>query len=124
MVFADLLKQMVVKVDGAIGALIMGLDGIAIEQQLSEAGSEEGDRLAIIAAAYATLLRNSMRTSSDVGVGQLEELTIISGNMMLVIKLINSEYFLILALEAKGNIGRARFELRKAQLLIEEEFTF
>lgn len=125
MVFADLLKQMVVKVDGAIGALIMGLDGIPIEQQLSdEAGDEEGDRLAIIAAAYATLLRNSMRTSSDVGVGQLEELTIISGNMMLVIKLINSEYFLILALEAKGNIGRARFELRKAQLLIEEEFTF
>ena len=31
MVFADLLKQVLARVDGAIGALIMGLDGIAID---------------------------------------------------------------------------------------------
>jgi predicted regulator of Ras-like GTPase activity (Roadblock/LC7/MglB family) len=123
MIFADLLKQIVTKVDGAIGALIMGLDGIAIEQQIIDAERYD-NRLAMIAAAYATLLRNSMRTSSDVGVGQLQEMTIVAGNMMLVIKLINPEYFLLVALDAEGNIGRARFELRKAQLLLEEEFAF
>lgn len=123
MVFADLLKQIVAKVDGAIGALIMGLDGIAIEQQIVDAERHD-NRLSMIAAAYATLLRNSMRTSSDVGVGPLQEMSVISGNMMLVIKLINPEYFLLVALEHNGNIGRARFELRKAQLLLEEEFAF
>src|SRR5256885_13550438 len=95
--FADLLKQVVTRVDGTIGALIMGLDGIAIEQQIIDMERND-NRLAMIAAAYATLLRNSMRTSSDVGVGQLQEMTIISGNMLLVIKLINPEYFLLLAL--------------------------
>lgn len=123
MMFGDLLKQIVTKVDGAIGALIMGLDGIAIEQQIVDADRFD-NRLSMIAAAYATLLRNSMRTSSDVGVGQLQEMCVISGNMMLVIKLINPEYFLLIALEANGNIGRARFELKKAQLLLEEEFAF
>jgi predicted regulator of Ras-like GTPase activity (Roadblock/LC7/MglB family) len=123
MIFADLLKQIVTKVDGAIGALIMGLDGIAIEQQIVDAERHD-NRLSMIAAAYATLLRNSMRTSSDVGVGPLQEMSVISGNMMLVIKLINPEYFLLVALEHNGNIGRARFELRKAQLLLEEEFAF
>ena|ERR1051326_3529769 len=123
MVFADLLKQIVTRVDGAIGALIMGLDGIAIEQQIIDAERYD-NRLSMIAAAYATLLRNSMRTSSDVGVGQLQEMSVISGNMMLVIKLINPEYFLLVALDQNGNIGRARFELRKAQLLLEEEFAF
>jgi len=123
MVFADLLKQVLARVDGAIGALIMGLDGIAIEQQINDVEKYDS-RLSMIAAAYATLLRNSMRTSSDVGVGQLQEMTVISGNMMLVIKLINPEYFLLVALESNGNVGRARFELRKAQLLLEEEFAF
>lgn len=123
MVFADLLKQIVNRVDGAVGALIMGLDGIAIEQQIVDAERYD-NRLSMIAAAYATLLRNSMRTSSDVGVGQLQEMSVISGNMMLVIKLINPEYFLLIALDPNGNMGRARFELRKAQLLLEEEFAF
>lgn len=123
MVFSELLKQIVNKVEGAVGVLIMGLDGIAIEQQIEDSHNYDG-QLSIIAAAYATLLRNSMRTSSDVGVGALQEMTVISGNLTLVIKLINPEYFLLVALGPNGNIGRARFELRKAQLLLEEEFAF
>jgi predicted regulator of Ras-like GTPase activity (Roadblock/LC7/MglB family) len=123
MVFSELLKQIVNKVEGTVGVLIMGLDGIAIEQQIEDPRNYDG-QLSIIAAAYATLLRNSMRTSSDVGVGALQEMTVISGNLTLVIKLINPEYFLLIALGPNGNIGRARFELRKAQLLLEEEFAF
>jgi predicted regulator of Ras-like GTPase activity (Roadblock/LC7/MglB family) len=123
MMFGDVLKQVLDKVEGAIGALIMGLDGIAIEQQIIDPELYD-NRLSMIAAAYATLLRNSMRTSNDVGVGQLQEMSVISGNMILVIKLINPEYFLLIALHSDGNIGRARFELRKAQLLLEEEFAF
>ena len=123
MMFGDVLKQILDKVEGAIGALIMGLDGIAIEQQIIDPELYD-NRLSMIAAAYATLLRNSMRTSNDVGVGQLQEMSVISGNMILVIKLINPEYFLLIALHSDGNIGRARFELRKAQLLLEEEFAF
>src|SRR5437667_2061999 len=106
--FGEVLKQVMEKVDGAIGALIMGLDGIAIEQQIIDPERYDS-RLSMIAAAYATLLRNSMRTSSDVGVGQLQEMSVISGNMILVIKLINPEYFLLVALESNGNVGRARF---------------
>jgi predicted regulator of Ras-like GTPase activity (Roadblock/LC7/MglB family) len=123
MMFGELLKQIINKVEGAIGVLIMGLDGIAIEQNIIDP-EQYDNRLLMIAAAYATLLRNSMRTSSDIGVGQLQEMSVISGNMILVIKLINPEYFLLVALDANGNIGRARFELRKAQLLLEEEFAF
>jgi predicted regulator of Ras-like GTPase activity (Roadblock/LC7/MglB family) len=123
MVFADLLKQIMNRIDGAVGALIMGLDGIAIEQQLNDVDRND-TRLPMIAAAYATLLRNSMRTSADVGLGQLQEMTVISGNLTLVIKLINPEYFLLVALSHNGNVGRARFELKKAQLMLEEEFAF
>src|SRR5215468_318158 len=97
MVFGELLKQIIGKVEGAVGAMIMGLDGIAIEQQILEPEVNEA-KLSMVAAAYATLLRNSMRTSADVGVGPLQEMSVISENMTLVIKLINPEYFLMVAL--------------------------
>lgn len=54
MVFSELLKQIVNKVEGAVGVLIMGLDGIAIEQQIENTANYDG-QLSIIAAAYATL---------------------------------------------------------------------
>jgi predicted regulator of Ras-like GTPase activity (Roadblock/LC7/MglB family) len=123
MIFSALLKQILERVEGAVGAMIVGLDGIAIEQELSDPTANDG-RLSMIAASYATLLRNSMRTSFDAGVGSLQEMTVTSENMTLVIKLINPEYFLLISLKSTGNLGRARFELRKAQLLLEEEFAF
>lgn len=75
--FGEILKQMLGKVDGAIGALIMGLDGIAIKQRFSE-NVPRDSKLGMIAAAYATLLRNSMRTTKETGVGQLEEISVIA----------------------------------------------
>jgi predicted regulator of Ras-like GTPase activity (Roadblock/LC7/MglB family) len=120
--FSEVLKGIVSRVEGSLGALIMGLDGIPIEHIQNSVDPESTEKLTLVATSHATLLRNSMRMSSDVGVGSLNELTLISSEMTLVIKLINREYFVILALEPDGNLGRARFELRKAQLSLEEEF--
>lgn len=119
--FAELLRNILSRVEGSVGALIMGLDGIAVEQIQGDQPSV-GEKLNMVAAAHATLLKNSMRMSSDVGVGALNELTVMSSEMTLVMKLINREYFLLVAIHPEGNLGRARFELRKAQLRLEEEF--
>lgn len=118
--FSQLLKKIVERVEGSLGALIMGLDGIAVAQVSDQPSVVE--RLNMVAAAHATLIRNSMRMTSDVGVGALTELTVMSSEMTLVMKLINREYFLMIAIQPDGNLGRARFELRKAQLQLEEEF--
>lgn len=120
--FADLLRSIIGRVEGSLGALIMGLDGIAVEQ-VEVQKLEKSEALNMVAAAHATLLRNSMRLTSDVGVGALNELTVMSSDLTLVMKLINREYFLLIAIRPDGNLGRARFELRKAQLQIAEEFS-
>ncbi len=122
MTFSELLKGIVSRVEGSLGASIMGLDGIAIEQVQNPQEADSADKLTLVATSHATLLRNSMRMSSDVGVGSLNELTLISTEMILVIKLINREYFVVVAIRPEGNLGRARYELRKAQLALEEEF--
>jgi len=38
------------------------------------------------------------------------------------VRLLNRDYFLVLALSPDGNLGRGRFELRKAELQLAEEF--
>lgn len=122
MTFAELLEGILKRVEGGIGIAIMGLDGLAIEQVQSPSKTDLGERVALIATSHATLLRNTMRMASDTGVGSLNELTLMSDAFLLVVRLIGREYFIIIALGPDGNIGRARFELRKAHLLLEKEF--
>ncbi len=122
MTFTELLERILERVEGSIGIVIMGLDGLAIEHVQVPSKISLSERVALIATSHATLLRNTMRMASDTGVGLLNELTLMSDAFRLVVRLIGREYFIIIVLDPDGNIGRARFELRKAHLLLEKEF--
>jgi len=37
-------------------------------------------------------------------------------------RLINEDYFLVLALDPEGNFGRGRYELRRAEMILEQDF--
>jgi predicted regulator of Ras-like GTPase activity (Roadblock/LC7/MglB family) len=117
--FDETLRRIVETTDGAVGALIMGLDGICVAR--AEAGSEID--IDVVAAEYTTLLRKSMKNAEDAALGELRELVVTADRLAFLIKPITSEYFLLLVLGAHRGLGRARFELRKAQLLLEEEFS-
>jgi hypothetical protein len=39
-----------------------------------------------------------------------------------VMRLFNKDYFAVLALKPDGNLGRGRYELRKAELVLAKEF--
>lgn len=118
--FDETLKSIVANTDGAVGALIMGLDGISVARADASDSSIDID---VIAAEYTTLLRKSMRNTEDAALGSLRELVVAAEKFAFLIKPITTEYFLVLVLEAHGGLGRARFELRKAQLALEEEFS-
>jgi predicted regulator of Ras-like GTPase activity (Roadblock/LC7/MglB family) len=119
--FDETLKTIVTKTEGAVGAVIMGLDGISVAQAIARPGVPfEVDA---VAAEYTALLRKLMKTSEDASLGALQELIVASDRVAFLITTIASEYFLMLVLEPRNGIGRARFELRKAQLLLEEEFS-
>ena len=118
--FDETLRAIVSKTESAVGALIMGLDGIAVAR--ADAAGREVD-IDVVAAEYTTLLRKAIRTAEDAALGGLRELVIAADRFAFLIKPITAEYFLVLVLESPRGIGRARFELRKAQLALEEEFS-
>src|SRR5205814_2330965 len=109
------------RTEGAVGAVIMGLDGISVARVDAPGGSPID--IDVVAAEYTALLRKSMRTADDAGLGGLRELVVASDHLAFLITTITPEYFLLLVLEPRRGLGRARFELRKAQLILEEEFS-
>ena len=117
--FDELLESITGKVEGTLGAVVMGMDGISVEKCLPPRGSANIESLA---AEYTPLLRASSTASEDVGHGPLQELIVSTDSNIIAIRMITAEYFLLLLLNRDGNIGRARFELKKAKHALAKEF--
>jgi predicted regulator of Ras-like GTPase activity (Roadblock/LC7/MglB family) len=119
--FRELLETILDRTEGSLGALIMGTDGIAVEKALAEAGKDAN--LDIAAAEFTSLVRGAQRAGTDLGLGNLRELVVSLDDSIVLMRLLSHDYFVVLALTPEGNLGRGRFELRKAELQLAREFT-
>jgi predicted regulator of Ras-like GTPase activity (Roadblock/LC7/MglB family) len=119
--FKSLLESIMERTEGSLGALIMGLDGISVEKVLGDDGAEAN--LDVAAAEFTSLVRSSQRAGNDTGLGNLKELVISLEQAVVIMRLLSRDYFVVLALSPEGNIGRGRFELRKAELQLAREFS-
>jgi predicted regulator of Ras-like GTPase activity (Roadblock/LC7/MglB family) len=115
--FAEFLDRVVDKVEGTLGAAVIGMDGISIEKRTVDPTLS----METLAAEYASVLRSSSLTTSDLGFGALQEFVISTDQRIMAIRMITPEYFAFILLHKDGNLGRARFELRKAQLSLARE---
>ena len=118
--FKETLENILERTEGSLGALIMGVDGIAVERQLKDAGQEAN--LDVAAAEFTSLVRSAQKAGKDTGLGDLRELMISLDSAVLIVRLLGRDYFVVLAISPEGNLGRARFELRKAELQLRKEF--
>ncbi|HSQ19195.1 MAG TPA: roadblock/LC7 domain-containing protein [Blastocatellia bacterium] len=118
--FTETLTEIANRIEGCAAVVILGIDGIPIERHVRDVDTSLD--LETVAAEFTTLVRRSIRTASDTELGEMREMVFATDSMSFLLRPITSEYFLLLALKQGGNIGRARFELRKAQLAMEAEF--
>ena len=113
--------RVVERTEGAVGAIIRGIVGIAVEKVLKSAGTDAN--LDVAAAEFTSLVRSTQRTGRDMGLGALAELVVSLEHINLVMRLFNKDYFVVLGLQPGGHLGRGKFELRKAELELAHEFT-
>ncbi|HEX4950178.1 MAG TPA: roadblock/LC7 domain-containing protein [Blastocatellia bacterium] len=116
--FTQLLNQLASRAEGAEMVLLVGTDGIIIER----VGQETVADFDALAAEYAVVLNRSRFTATDTGLGQLNELLTVTDQAILLTKILNEDYFVMLKLASTGSLGRARYEVRRTELLIEELF--
>jgi len=117
--FKEQLRELVDQIGEARGALIVGLDGLAVEK----VSLDDELNLEAFAAEYLSLIKQTMEANRDLGVGGIRELTVFSENLIAILKAVTPEYFLVCALSPEGNFGRARFEMRKSMFALEQELS-
>ena len=118
--FKEALRRVVERVPEARLVMVMGKDAIPIER-LGRA-DDPSRSLEAVAAEYTTALRSAVSASSDTGLGELRELTVVTQGMTAMIVSITPEYYLFAALSPKALIGRARYALHLASLELAREF--
>ena len=118
--FRQMLENVIERTEGSLGALIMGTDGIAVEKVFGEEGKEAN--LDVAAAEFTSLVRNAQRAGNDIGLGGLREMVVALESATIVMRILSKDYFVVLAMNPQGNLGRGRFELRKAELKLAKEF--
>lgn len=104
------LTKLVNEVDGAWAAAIGGLDGLLVEGY-SPAGAD----LNLLVAEHAGLLRgaNAVYTQTLSG-GQPREWYVRGETLSVFLQPINDQFFLLVALDGRSNLGQARLYTREA----------
>jgi predicted regulator of Ras-like GTPase activity (Roadblock/LC7/MglB family) len=108
MAFSDILKEVVNGTEGALGALIVGLDGIPVDEY-----SVNGEvDLQSMTVEYSALLKEIEKGSQAAQLGTTKEVTVIAEKAMIMLRRLNQEYFFVLIMKPDGNFGKGRFLLR------------
>jgi predicted regulator of Ras-like GTPase activity (Roadblock/LC7/MglB family) len=118
MSFIPILKEIVEKVDGAASAVIIGSDGIPVEEYTVEKLLNLDD----LGAESSAMIKDINLAAEDLGLGKAREFSIISDRCGIIMRRINAEYYLALVITPDGNYGKGRFILRTAIPRIEGEF--
>lgn len=110
MSFRETLQNIVENVGGGLGAVIMGYDGIPIDEYVKEDGALDVE---LLTAEYAAVLKEIKRTVEVLKTGVLEEVAINTEFSTAIARVINDDFFVVLVMGSGGNFGKGRFLLRR-----------
>ena len=106
--FREVLQDVVDNTDGGVAGLLMGFDGITVDQYVKE---DAGD-IESVGMEFSVILKRIREAAEMLEVGTADEVAIRAERMTMVIRLLNHEYFVAITLKPSGNLGKARFLLR------------
>ena len=123
MSFADHLRQIVDHCGGGIGAALMGNDGIPIEEVLVAAAPEGAlsEDIGTAGVEFGRILDEIRKASDSLDGGTVLETVVRLERFTLVFRSVDDESFLVVVLAPDGNLGKARYLIRRHLLAIRQE---
>jgi predicted regulator of Ras-like GTPase activity (Roadblock/LC7/MglB family) len=115
--FKDVLQGLVGKIEEARGAVIVGVDGIPLEEY-SQGGALDLEKLA---AECTSLVKTATETGRALDQGPAREVVLRCDGAQTLLRFLTADYFLCLILGPHAQLGRARYELQKACQRLERE---
>jgi predicted regulator of Ras-like GTPase activity (Roadblock/LC7/MglB family) len=117
--FKKILQETLSNVEGALGAGLVGMDGIVIDQISNNSSFD----INAVGAEYSSIIKNAMRASANFGLGNTAEILITTDKATMIMMMVGQNYFVSLAINLDGNLGRGRLELKKAIPKFEKELS-
>ena len=117
MSLAESLQRVVQDLNEAAGVAIVGMDGIIVEEQKRDPRID----LQTLGAEFSGLFKSAGKLTESLEFGEVSELMTSAERSVVILRRVTAEYFLILVIRPDGNLGKARFLLRRAGLQLKTE---
>lgn len=115
--FKQKLSRVVGNVDGTIGCMLIGFDGIPIDSVFQ---GEEIPQMNAVAVELSNLL-DKFRRLQNYEMGDVNEVSITLGDVTALAHVIADEYLLVLAIDAEADVNRGQTMLRLIAPFVEKE---
>ncbi len=111
--FQENLQKIVDNVEGGLAGLLMGFDGIAVESYTRDpAAPGLPSDIQTVGMEFSFILTQVRKAAEALEVGNVQEIAIRADKLSIIIRVLNQDYFLALALGEGGNFGKGRYLLR------------
>ena|SRR5947209_2952387 len=107
--FQENLKRLVADTEGGVAGLLMGFDGIAVDQ-FTASGS--GVDIQTVGMEFSFILTQVRKAAEILEVGGVQEIAIRCASLTIIMRVVSHDYFIALAIRPDGNFGKGRYLLR------------
>ncbi len=114
MSFRASLEEVVKSVSGSVACSVMGFDGIAVETVQPDAQSAADLDVGTALIEYGNLLSQLKQAAEGLKTGQVTEISVNTDKLLTIMRMVNNDYYVVLALLPDGNYGKGRYALRLA----------
>ena len=118
--FREALERVVEGTDGGMAGLLMDVEGIPLETYTRR---ESEFDIEIVGAELSVLIKSVQRALEMLEAGETKEVSLQSDRLVTVVRVLNDTYFMALALEPGGNLGKGRYLMRVAAPGLVEELS-
>ena len=115
--FLEYLSRISDRIGGVLALSLVAKDGIPVES----VSSDDDLDIEVLAAELIAQTRTISDNHRELEVGLVQQLAVTTDRLTLMVSSVANDYYLLLVLGSQGNFGRARFELRRARLLLEKD---
>lgn len=123
MSFDSILQSIADDCKGVIGIALMENDGIAIAQVQGAAGARGALSVDITSAGieFGRIIADVAKAADALGGGEASETVVSLARFSLVFHRVDADMVLVLALAPDGNLGKARYLIRRNLVAIRHE---
>lgn len=123
MSFDAILSEIVDGCNGCVGAVLMGSDGIPIAEVVTDQVPEGplAEEIGTAGVEFTRILEEIRKAADALGGGSMTETVVSLTRFTLVFQAVDSETFLAAVVTPDGNLGKARYLMRRNLITLRQE---